>query len=145
GLKSSFMAPGYFTESFGLEYKPDDTFSLRFGTGTARQTLILDDRLKPMSAANYYREHGTFPDPEDITKGTGDIFGVPEGKTFKNELAFQLTANLDRNVSENLNLKARYNLFADYEDVTDPNHRLDATLTAKITSLINVSLGGTIL
>ncbi|MGO1520822.1 MAG: DUF3078 domain-containing protein [Sphingobacterium sp.] len=145
GIKSSFMAPGYFTESFGLEYKPDDTFSLRFGTGTARQTLILDDRLKPRSAEEYYRKHGAFPDPNDVTKGTGEIFGVPEGKAFKNELAFQLTANLDRNVSENLNLKARYNLFADYEDITDPNHRLDATLTAKITSLINVSLGGTIL
>lgn len=145
GLKSSFMAPGYFTESFGLEYKPDNSFSVRFGTGTARQTLILDERLKPRSAEDYYRKYGTFPDPNDVTKGTGDIFGVSEGNNFKNELAFQLTANLDRNLSQNLNLKARYNLFADYEDIDDPNHRLDATLTAKITSLINVSLGGTVL
>lgn len=36
------MAPGYITESVGIEYTPDKTFSLRFGTGTARQTLILD-------------------------------------------------------------------------------------------------------
>src|SRR5690606_27311270 len=127
GLISNFMAPGYITESFGLEYKPDETFSLRFGTGTARQTLIMDDRLRPRSAEEYYRKHGTFPDPNDITKGTGEIFGVAEGHSFKNELAFQLTANLDRNLSENLNLKARYNLFADYQDINDPNHRLDAT------------------
>src|SRR5690606_2443991 len=38
----NFMAPGYLTESLGLEYKPDNTFSLRIGTGTARQTFILD-------------------------------------------------------------------------------------------------------
>ncbi len=145
GLKSSFMAPGYFTESFGLEYKPDQTFSLRFGTGTARQTLILDNRLKPLNAIDYYRKHGEFFDPNDVTKGTGPIFGVEEGKIFKNELAFQLTANLDRNIAKNLNLKARYNLFADYEDISDPSHRLDATLTAKVTSLINVSLGGVVL
>ena len=145
GLKSSFMAPGYFTESFGLEYKPDETFSLRFGTGTARQTLILDNRLKPRNAEDYFAEFGEFPDEKDYTKGTGPIFGIEEGKTFKNELAFQLTANLDRNLSKNLNLKSRYNLFADYEDLSDPKHRLDATLTAKVTSLINVQLGGVIL
>lgn len=145
GLKTSFMAPGYFTESFGLEYKPDETFSLRFGTGTARQTLVLDERLMPRSAEDYYRKHGAFPDPNDITKGTGEKFGVPEGKKFNNELAFQLTANLDRNLSKILNLKARYNLFADYVDIDDPNHRLDATLSARITSLINVSLRGDLL
>src|SRR5690606_27410850 len=123
----------------------DNTLSVRFGTGTARQTLILDDRLKPLSANNYHRKHGVFYDPKDPSKGTGAIFGVDEGKTFKNELAFQLTANLDRNLSKNLNLKSRYNLFADYLDINDPAHRLDATLTAKITSIVNVSLGGTLL
>ncbi|GGE11898.1 MULTISPECIES: DUF3078 domain-containing protein [Sphingobacterium] len=145
GLKSSFMAPGYFTESFGLEYKPDQTFSLRFGTGTARQTLILDNRLKPLNAYDYFQKHGEYKDPNDVTKGTGPMFGVEEGKIFNNELAFQLTANLDRNLTKNLHLKARYNLFADYEDITDPTHRLDATLTAKVTSLINVALGGVVL
>lgn len=120
---SAFMAPGYFTESFGLEYKPDNTFSLRLGTGTARQTLLLDDRIAQ---------------PE----GGSEVYGVEPGQRFKNDLAFQITANLDRNLSKNLNLKARYNLFADYKDIGDPDHRLDATLTAKVTNLVNVSLSG---
>lgn len=117
---SNFMAPGYFTESFGLEYKPDESFSVRFGTGTARQTLLLNrERL------------GAEPD-----------YGVEPGKEFKNDLAFQLTANLDRNLSKNFNIKSRYNLFADYNDIGDPDHRLDVTLTTKVTNLVNVSLGG---
>jgi len=120
---SRFMAPGYFTESFGLEYKPDNTFSLRFGTGTARQTLVLDERINQK-------------------ENEKDRFGVDLGQKFKNDLAFQLTANLDRNLAKNLNLKARYNLFADYKDLSDPDHRLDATLTAKVTNLVNVSLSG---
>lgn len=120
---SAFMAPAYFTESFGLEYKPDNTFSLRLGTGTARQTLLLDDRIAQ---------------PE----GGSEVYGVEPGHRFKNDLAFQITANLDRNLSKNLNLKARYNLFADYKDLSDPDHRLDATLTAKVTNLVNVSLSG---
>jgi len=120
---SAFMAPGYFTESFGLEYKPDKTFSLRIGTGTARQTLILDNRIAP---------------PE----GGKAVYGVEPGKNFRNDLAFQVTANLDRNLSNNLNLKARYNLFADYKDLSDPDNRLDVTLTAKITKLVNVTASG---
>jgi len=145
GVVSAFMSPGYFTESLGLEYKPDNTFSLRFGTGTARQTIILDERIKPRSADAYFQRYGVYPNPKDHSKGTGEKYGVEEGKSFKNELAFQLTANLDRNLTKNLNLKARYNLFADYEDMNDPAHRLDATFSAKVTSLINVSLSGTML
>ena len=117
------MAPGYFTESFGLEYKPDKSFSLRIGTGTARQTLILDNRIV-------------------AKEGEGPSYGVEAGKNFRNDLAFQITANLDRDLSKNLNLKARYNLFADYKDLTDPDNRLDVTLTAKVTRLVNVTASG---
>lgn len=137
---SSFMGPGYFTESFGLEYKPDKTFSLRLGTGTARQTLVLDDRVKPLTIAEYAER---YPDNAPI-KADQEKWGLKPGENFKNDLAFQVTANLDRNLSQNLNLKARYNLFADYKDVTDPDHRLDATLSAKVTSLVNVALSGII-
>ncbi len=121
GRESNFLAPGYFTESFGLEYKPDNTFSVRLGTGTARQTLVLD--------------------PE-VTRNDNTRYGMQPGRTFRNDLAFQLTANLDRDLSKNLHIKARYNVFADYTDLADPDQRLDAVLTAKITSLINVSLTG---
>lgn len=124
GLISNFMAPGYITESLGLEFKPDETFSLRFGTGTARQTFIMDDRLLPILEPR---------------------FGVEPGKRFRNDLAFQLTANLDRDLGENFNLKSRYNLFANYNELSDPAHRLDATLTARVTRIVNVTLNGIIL
>lgn len=116
---SNFMAPGYITESIGLEYKPDKTFSLRFGTGTARQTLILDKR---------------------VISETKPKFGVEAGKNFKNELAFQVVANLDRKLGSNLNLKSRYAFFANYEEFKNASHRLDATLTARVSKVVNVSL-----
>jgi len=134
---SSFMAPGYITESLGLEYKPDKTFSLRFGTGTARQTLILDNRLAPLTVEQYAQRHPGKTISKDETR-----FGVEAGKKVKNDLAFQITANLDRNLSENLNLKTRYNLFANYQKISDPSHRLDVVLSAKVTKLVNVSLTG---
>ncbi len=116
---SSFMTPGYFTESLGLEYKLDKTLSVRLGTGTARQTFLLDTTVQ-------------------------DRYGVEKDKKFRNDLAFQITANLDRDLAKNLNLKARYNLFADYKSVVDPTQRLDLTLTAKITKLVNVTANGVV-
>lgn len=135
---TSFMGPGYFTESFGLEYKPDKSFSLRLGTGTARQTLVLDDRVKPLSVAEYAER---YPDLPVITKDQ-EKFGLKVGENFRNDLAFQITANLDKDLAKNLNLKSRYNLFADYKELSDPDHRLDVTLTAKITKLVNVTASG---
>ncbi|WDF68803.1 DUF3078 domain-containing protein [Sphingobacterium oryzagri] len=138
GRESNFMAPGYFTESFGLEYKPDNTFSIRLGTGTARQTLVLDEQVKALTVEQYAIR---YPDRPPITADQ-ERYGLRPGQSFRNDLAFQLTANLDRDLSKNLHIKARYNVFADYTDLADPDQRLDAVLTAKITSLINVSLTG---
>ncbi|MDM1296094.1 DUF3078 domain-containing protein [Sphingobacterium sp. N143] len=141
-VENSFMAPGYLTESLGLEYKPSNEFSLRFGTGTARQTFILDDRVKPLSAEAYFARFGKYPFPEEPTRNE-ERYGVKKvGGSFANALAFQLTANLDKNFTDKLNVKARYNLFADYEKFSDPKHRLDVTVTAKVTRTINVNLNG---
>ena len=121
-LISKFMAPGYLTESLGFEYKPVNYFSVRLGTGTARQTFLLDTTLYKNNPKN---------------------FGVPIGKTFRNELAFQIVANFDKDIMPNLNLKSRYLLFAAYEKLTRMDQRLDVTLTAKVNRLINVTLGAT--
>lgn len=115
---SNFMAPGYLTESIGIEFAPDKTFSVRFGTGTARQTFILDDRL-------------VYDDRES--------FGVDTGKNFRNELAFQLVANLNRDLGKNFNITSRYAYFANYNEWSDASHRLDATLTARVSRVINVA------
>ncbi|MEO5910041.1 MAG: DUF3078 domain-containing protein [Pelobium sp.] len=121
---SKFMAPGYLTESVGFEYQPKKYFSLRLGTGTARQTFLLDTTLYKNNPKN---------------------FGVDIGKKFRNELAFQAVANFDKDIIENLNLKSRYLLFAAYEKLTGIDQRLDVTLTAKVNKLINVTVGATAL
>ncbi|MBP3944221.1 DUF3078 domain-containing protein [Sphingobacteriaceae bacterium WQ 2009] len=137
-LISSFMAPAYITESFGLEYKPDKSFSLRFGTGTARQTIILDKRLVGLTVAEYALK---YPDRAPISVDQKP-FGVDTGKKFKNDLAFQLTANLDKNITSTINVKSRYNLFANFRKFGDPSHRLDLTVSAKVSRLVNVTLNG---
>lgn len=125
-LISRFMSPGYLTESLGFEYKPDKSFSLRIGTGTARQTFVLDTTL-----------FGNTPGSKN--------YGVERGKRFRNELAFQLVANIDKDIMPNLNLKALYNMFANYETLNNIDQRLDLTLTARVNRVINVKLVGVVL
>lgn len=121
---SRFLSPAYITESVGFEYKPKKYFSLRLGTGTARQTLMLDTTLYKNNKKN---------------------FGVPVGQRLRNELAFQVVANFDKEIATNLTLKSRYLLFASYEKLNNIDQRLDVTLTAKVNKLINVTVAGTAL
>lgn len=121
-LISDFMAPGYLTSSVGFEYKPNQEFALRLSPFSPRFTFVNNKDLYLTVPANY---------------------GVPIGETVRTEwLALQIYATYDKDVTETFNIKSRYQLFANYEtlDWKTVDHRLDITLTAKITNLINVTL-----
>ena len=120
-LISNFMAPGYITESMGFEYRPNKIFSTRIGTGTARQTFVLDTTLYKTNPKN---------------------FGVPIGKTFRNELAFQIVTNFEKEIFENVVLKTKYNMFIPYDNFGNIDHRLDVGIIAKVNKFMNVSVTG---
>lgn len=131
-LISRFMAPGYLTESFGFEYKPSKYFSTRIGTGSARQTFVLD-------TAVYLTKD---PNTGKITKAATK-YGVDFNKKFKNELAFQIVSNFEKEVFTNTMLKARYQMFIPYDRaLVNIDHRLDVSITSKLNRLMNVSLTG---
>lgn len=122
---SNFMAPGYLTESLGFEYKPNKYYDIRLGTGTAKQTFLTDTTIYHDLPGNY---------------------GVKPGHTFYNQLAFQGVATIDKDLMKNLHLSARYALFIPYvQPFAYTTQRLDATLTAKVNRLINVSMNATVL
>ncbi|MBC8051460.1 MAG: DUF3078 domain-containing protein [Sphingobacteriaceae bacterium] len=120
-LISRFMAPGYLTESVGIEFKTAKSFWLRIGTGTARQTFVLDKDLHLNNPKN---------------------FGVTPGQTFRNELAFQLVTNFEKEIATNMQLKSRYSMFANYEKLKNIDQRLDVTLLARVNKLFNVTVAG---
>jgi hypothetical protein len=122
---SGFMAPGYLTESLGFEFKPDKYFDLRLGTGTARQTFVLDTTI-------YHNQP--------------DNYGVKYDHTFFNQLAFQAVATIDKDIMTNVHINARYTLFIPYQQaLAYTSHRVDATLTAKVNKLIAMTFTGTFL
>lgn len=121
-LISGFMSPGFLTSSLGFEFKPNNEFNLRIGPFSPRFTFVNDPDISQTVPTNY---------------------GVPIGETTRIEwLALQLFANYDKDISEKFNIKSRYMLFANYETLTwkTIDHRLDITLTAKITDFINVTM-----
>jgi hypothetical protein len=123
-LISKFMSPGYFTESVGFEYKPVKYVDIRLGTGTARQTFVLDTTIYHNIAGNY---------------------GVTPRNRIRNELAFQVVSTINKDIATNMNLAARYALFIPYNNFSHITHRVDATITAKVNKLINVTVNGTLL
>jgi hypothetical protein len=124
-LISNFMAPGYITESLGLEYKPVKYFDLRIGAASARQTFVLDTTIYHNLPGNY---------------------GVTPGKTFHNDIAMQVVAAIDKDLMKNLHINVRYALFVPYSlPLSYITHRVDATLIAKVNRLVNVTMNGTFL
>lgn len=126
-LISQFMAPGYFTASLGFEYVPKPYFKLRLSPLAPRLTVVANKELYLNVDSNY---------------------GVEIGKTTRWEwLAFQLNADFDKDLNENLNLKFKYLLYANLENLEfeQIDHRLDVILSAKVAKYLDVKLIGALL
>ncbi|MHA7131372.1 DUF3078 domain-containing protein [Algoriphagus namhaensis] len=121
-LISKFMNPAYLTSAIGVEYKPNDDFSLRMSPFSPRWTFVTDT---------------------DLYLNVPENYGVDIGETVRTELAaFSLLMDYNKQLSENLTFVMRYQMYANYEDFAFDaiDHRLDLALTAKVSNLINVSL-----
>ncbi|WP_057938150.1 DUF3078 domain-containing protein [Algoriphagus resistens] len=121
-LISKFLNPAYLTTSIGVEYKPNDEFSLRLSPFSPRWTFVSDT---------------------DLYLNVPENYGVDIGETVRTEwLAFSLMADYNKQLSENLSLMVRYQMYANYETLAFDaiDHRLDFGLTAKVSNLVNVSL-----
>jgi hypothetical protein len=118
---SDFLSPAYLTTGAGLEYKPNQEFNLRIAPISPRFTFMRN---------------------QELYLNVPDNYGVPIGRTVRTEwLAFQLYATWDKDIAENFNIRSRYMMFANYEELEwrRIDHRFDLTLTAKITDWINVT------
>ncbi|MBM3176851.1 MAG: DUF3078 domain-containing protein [Bacteroidetes bacterium] len=128
-LISSWLAPGFFTTSLGLEYNPVSYFKLRISPIAPRITIVKNSQ-------DYSSVDPVAP------------YGVVSGETIRYEwLAAQMLAEFNKDVATNINLKFRYLFFANFEQFAFNrfDHRLDLNLTAKVNRFINVSLGSILL
>lgn len=89
---SDFMAPAYSTLSLGLDYKPNDNFSLYYSPLAAKMTWVRDDG---------FSQEG--------------MFGVNSGDHFKGEFGSYLKTVYKLKVMENVDLISKVALFTAYD------------------------------
>lgn len=121
-LISNWLNPGYLTTGFGFEYKPNSEFSLRLSPFSPRITFVTDTTL--------YRQ-------------VEDNYGVEIGEKARYEwIAWNIQADWNKKLSENLTFTMRYSMYANLETLAfdTVDHRLDLSLVAKISNAVNVSL-----
>lgn len=136
-LISDLLAPAFATVAIGFEYHPVDYFKVRISPLAPRLTIV-----------NNNNGRFTELDALGLPVSTPAPFGVPVGEDTRYEwFAFQLTADFDKDIAKNMNLKWRYLMFANYEtlEAKTIDHRLDLMITAKVNRFISVGLGGILL
>ncbi|MFT6880642.1 MAG: hypothetical protein ACI8UX_001306 [Psychromonas sp.] len=120
---SNFFAPGFLSESVGVEWIPKSYFTVQLGVATIRQTFVTDNKVF-----------------NNTINDEGQSYGVFRGKTLLNELGIQAVAAFDKNLTENFNLKWRYQAFLAYAEESKPiDHNINLIATSKIGKYFNVN------
>ncbi|MBS1557414.1 MAG: DUF3078 domain-containing protein [Bacteroidetes bacterium] len=122
---SDFFAPAFVTSAIGFEYHPVKYFKLRLSPLAPRLTVVNNVRR--------------FINTDNPTP-----YGISPDRTARMEwLAFQMLAEFDKDIFKNVNLKWRYIMFANYQQMSLDQlyHRLDLNLTAKIGRFFNFNFG----
>ncbi|ATL46923.1 hypothetical protein COR50_06860 [Chitinophaga caeni] len=115
---SKFFAPAYLILSPGLDYIPNDEFSLFVSPITARWVFVLDDSLANVGS-----------------------YGVDTGKHVNTEYGAYLTANWNKKVTENIVFKSRLDLFSNYKH--NPKN-IDVYWTNMLTMKVNKYLSANV-
>lgn len=120
-LVSNIFAPAYLTTSMGLEYHPQKTFYTRIGIGSLRQTFVFDERISRAA-----------------------LYGLQRpGDNIRNQFVFQYLMNVEKEIFQNINMKARYSALIDYFRLGKADgivHRLDANFTMKVNKYVSTNL-----
>jgi hypothetical protein len=116
---SGFMAPAYLLGALGMDYQPDDNFSVFISPLTTKVTFVLDQDLADLGA-----------------------FGVDPGENMRYELGAYLRADYRVNITDDIMFRTKLDLFSNY---LDKPQNLDVNwetrLNLNITRYISASLG----
>ena len=118
---SRFLSPAFLTAALGMDYKPNDYFSLFLSPATGKYTFVTDPKLSAVGA-----------------------YGVDSGKTFRPEFGALLNMKFQKDIFTNINLLTRLALFNNYTDKNKPNRdqidvNWDMLLNMKINQYISAN------
>jgi len=128
---SGFLAPAYVKLGLGMDYKPNDNFSLYLSPATARWIIVNDQNLADAGAFGV--EKAEVDTAGNIIPGTG--------KTLKTEVGAYLRLAFSKDVLKNVNLGTILELYSDYLD-NPQNIDVDWQLiiTMKVNDYLNAQI-----
>jgi Protein of unknown function (DUF3078). len=119
---SNLLAPAYSNISVGIEYRPNDNFSVYFSPLAAKFTIVADDSLSNAGA-----------------------FGVDPGDKFRAELGTYLKLKAQKQLMENVNLVSDASFFTAYDDsFGDVDVEWNVLINMKINKYMNANLSTTL-
>ncbi|WP_027418831.1 DUF3078 domain-containing protein [Crocinitomix catalasitica] len=99
---SGFMAPGYFLTAIGMDYKPNDNFSLFIAPITSKLTFVNDQTLA---------DAGSFGVDKAFTDENGTFV---EGKRFRSEFGGYLRMTYKVKLAPNISFQTKADVFSNY-------------------------------
>lgn len=102
---SDFMAPAFLSLALGMDYKPNDWFSLFLSPATGRATFVLNQTL-----AN----DGQFGVTAAVRDDLGNV--LQEGENIRMEFGAYLRARLQKDLAKNVSIISNLQLFNNYTD-----------------------------
>ncbi|MDF1571304.1 MAG: DUF3078 domain-containing protein [Bacteroidales bacterium] len=114
---SNFLAPAYLNLSFGMDYKPSETFAILLAPVTGKMTFVMDDGLSAAGA-----------------------FGVDQGATSRAEFGGFVKISWSTDLMKNVKLNTKLDLFSNYlENPQYVDVNFDLLLSMKVNDYISAS------
>ncbi len=127
---SNFLSPAYITLALGLDYKPNDNFSLLIAPITGRIIIVNDENLSDAGAFGV--------DPAEY-----NAFGtkVKDGETIRYEFGALIKAIYNKDILENVNLQTKLELFSNYlEEPQNVDVNWEVLIAMKVNQYITATL-----
>ena len=117
-LVSGFMAPAYLLYSVGIDYLPNEEFSIYTSPFTGKTTFVMDELLSNNGA-----------------------FGVDTGKTIRNEFGAYIKVEMNKKITENFMISSKLGLFSNYlKDPQNIDVNFDLLASYKLTKFFTINL-----
>jgi hypothetical protein len=119
---SKFFAPAYSNISLGMEYRPNENYSVYFSPVAGKLTFVQDDYLSEQGA-----------------------FGVDPGDKFRAELGMYLKARAQRKIMENVEFISTVDFFTAYDKkFGNIDINWDLLISMKINKFLSASINTTL-
>jgi Protein of unknown function (DUF3078) len=120
---SRFLAPAYILASIGMDYKPNDYFTMYISPITQKTTIVNDSKLNEVGA-----------------------YGVDSGKVIRSEYGAYARFQYQKDVFTNVNFKTKLELFSNY--LNNPQNidvNWETLLSMKVNKYISATFSTTLI